>query len=243
LFQKIYPLLLVFFIGIIFAQDAPPSDTEDQKDIEASEDQNAVPEDQGVVPEDQGSVPEDQNVASEETVPMKSDEKPTKEKKSKPPKIQKPKTQMGSLLRGIVVPGLGQVYNGNQRIGYLWMGIEATLLAATMNFKSTYDTSLDDYNNYQTLYWEETDVDLLLLYKEKRDASRKDMDAANSSYTIFSGLLAAGWLYSAVSAYLEGPGTSRYSQRNRRDQSNMDMNVAFNHEQQKMQLEFSIPLR
>ena len=69
------------------------------------------------------------------------------------------------------------------------------------------------------------------------------MDAANSSYTIFSGLLAAGWLYSAVSAYLEGPGTSRYSQRNRRDQSNMDMNVAFNHEQQKMQLEFSIPLR
>ena len=80
MFQKIYPLLLVFFIGIIFAQDAPPSDTEDQKDIEASEDQNAVPEDQGVVPEDQGSVPEDQNVASEETVPMKSDEKPTKEK-------------------------------------------------------------------------------------------------------------------------------------------------------------------
>ena len=95
MFQKIYPLLLVFFIGIIFAQDAPPSDTEDQKDIEASEDQNAVPEDQGVVPEDQ-------NVASEEVMPMKSDEKPTKEKKSKPPKIKKPKTQMGSLLRGIV---------------------------------------------------------------------------------------------------------------------------------------------
>ena len=153
------------------------------------------------------------------------------------------RTQMGALIRGLAVPGLGQVYNDNQRIGYLWMGIEAALLAATMNFKSQYDTSLDDYNNYQTLYWEETDVSLLMLYKEKRDASRKDMDAANSSYQVFSGLLAAGWLYSAVSAYLEGPGTLKYLERKRPATSNMDMNVAFNHEQQKMQLEVSIPLR
>ena len=121
--------------------------------------------------------------------------------------------------------------------------VEAALLAATMNFKSQYDTSLDDYNNYQTLYWEETDVSLLMLYKEKRDASRKDMDAANSSYQVFSGLLAVGWLYSAVTAYLEGPGTLKYLERKRQATSNMDMNVAFNHEQQKMQLEFSIPLR
>ena len=92
-------------------------------------------------------------------------------------------------------------------------------------------------------YWEETDVSLLMLYKEKRDASRKDMDAANSSYQVFSGLLAVGWLYSAVTAYLEGPGTLKYLERKRQATSNMDMNVAFNHEQQKMQLEFSIPLR
>ena len=98
MFQKIYPLLLVFFIGIIFAQDAPPSDTEEQKDIEASEDQNAVPEDQGVVPEDQGSVPEDQNVASEETVPMKSDEKPTKEKKIQTSKNSKTKNPNGITI-------------------------------------------------------------------------------------------------------------------------------------------------
>mgnify|MGYP001298916955 CR=1 FL=1 len=150
---------------------------------------------------------------------------------------------VGALLRGIAVPGLGHVYNDNKRIGYLWMGIEAALMAATLNFKSQYDTSLDDYNNYQTLYWEETDVSLLMLYKEKRDASRKDMDAANSSYQVFSGLLAVGWLYSAVTAYLEGPGTLKYLERKRQATSNMDMNVAFNHEQQKMQLEFSIPLR
>ena len=75
---------------------------------------------------------------------------------------------MGALIRGLAVPGLGHVYNDNQRIGYLWMGIEAALLAATINFKSQYDTSLDDYNNYQTLYWEETDVSLLILYKEKQ---------------------------------------------------------------------------
>ena len=109
--------------------------------------------------------------------------------------------------------------------------------------RSQYDESLSEYNNYQTLYWTETDVSLLLLYKEKRDESRKDMDDANTNYQVFSALAAAGWLYSAVSSYLEGPGTSKYSQRKRQALSKMDMNVAFNHEQQNMQMEFSIPLR
>jgi len=236
LFQKIYPLLLVLFIGVIYAQDAPPTDTEDQEDIEATEDPNAAPENQGVAPKDQ-------NTATEEAMSDDDVKEPEEEKKSKRPKIQKPKNQMGALLRGVAVPGLGHVYNDNKRIGYLWMGIEAALLAATMNYKSQYDESLSDYNNYQTLYWTETDVALLLLYKEKRDTSRKDMDAANTSYQAFSALLAAGWLYSAVSAYLEGPGTQKYLQRKRQALSKMDMNVAFNHKQQNMQLQFSFPLR
>ena len=236
MFQKLYPLLLVLFIGVIYAQEAPPTDTEDQENIESSEDPNAAPENQGVAPTEP-------NTSAEEAMPTEDAEKPKEEKKSKPPKIQKPKTQMGSLLRGVVIPGLGHVYNDNKRIGYLWMGIEAALLAATINYKSEYDESLSDYNNYQTLYWTETDVALLLLYKEKRDDSRKDMDAANTNYQVFSGLLAAGWLYSAVSSYLEGPGTSKYSQRKRQALSKMNMNVAFNHEQQNMQLKFSVPLR
>lgn len=223
MFQKIYPLLLILFIGVLTAQDAPPADTEDQDNVESTE---------------------DQNVATDEAMPMEAAEEETKqEKENKPPKIQKPKTQIGSLLRGAVVPGLGHVYNDNKRIGYLWMGIEAALVAATMNFKSEYDSSLDDYKNYQTLYWEETDVALLLLYKEKRDDSRKLMDDANTSYQIFSVLLGVGWAYSAISAYLEGPGTPKYLERQRQAISKMDMNVAFNHEQQNMQLEFSIPLR
>ena len=236
MFQKIYPLLLVLFIGVIYAQEAPPTDTEDQENIESSEDPNAAPDNQGVAPTEP-------NTSAEEAMSTEDADKPKEEKKSKPPKIQKPKTQMGSLLRGVVIPGLGHVYNDNKRIGYLWMGIEAALLAATINYKSEYDESLSDYNNYQTLYWTETDVALLLLYKEKRDASRKDMDAANTNYQVFSGLLAAGWLYSAVSSYLEGPGTSKYSQRKRQALSKMNMNVAFNHEQQNMQLKFSVPLR
>lgn len=236
MFQKLYPLLLVLFIGVIYAQEAPPTDTEDQENIESSEDPNAAPDNQGVAPTEP-------NTSAEEAMSTEDADKPKEEKKSKPPKIQKPKTQMGSLLRGVVIPGLGHVYNDNKRIGYLWMGIEAALLAATINYKSEYDESLSDYNNYQTLYWTETDVALLLLYKEKRDASRKDMDAANTNYQVFSGLLAAGWLYSAVSSYLEGPGTSKYSQRKRQALSKMNMNVAFNHEQQNMQLKFSVPLR
>ena len=79
MFQKIYPLLLVLFIGVIYAQDAPPTDTEDQEDIEATEDPNAAPENQGVAPKDQST-------ATEEAMPAEDAKKPEKEKKSKPPK-------------------------------------------------------------------------------------------------------------------------------------------------------------
>ena len=44
MFQKLYPLLFFLFIGVIIAQDAPPTDTEAQQNIEASEDPNAAPE-------------------------------------------------------------------------------------------------------------------------------------------------------------------------------------------------------
>ena len=59
LFQKIYPLLLLLFIGVIYAQDAPPTDTEDQEDIEATEDPNAAPENKGVAPKDQTTATEE----------------------------------------------------------------------------------------------------------------------------------------------------------------------------------------
>ena len=116
MFQKLYPLLFFLFIGLITAQDAPPTDTEDQQNIEASEDEYATSNIQGIAPKDQ-------DVASEEAMPVESDDDSTEEEESKPPKIQKPKTQMGALIRGLAVPGLGHVYNDNQRIGYLWMGI------------------------------------------------------------------------------------------------------------------------
>ena len=105
LFQKLYPLLLVLFIGVIYAQEAPPTDTEDQENIESSEDPNAAPENQGVAPTEP-------NTSAEEAISTEDADKPKEEKKSKPPKIQKPKTQMGSLLRGVVIPGLGQTSTG-----------------------------------------------------------------------------------------------------------------------------------
>ena len=82
----------MFFIGGLYAQDAPPLDTENQENIEASEDPNATPENQAVAPKDQ-------NAVSEEAMTDEDTEKPEEEKKSKPPKVQKPKTQMGALLR------------------------------------------------------------------------------------------------------------------------------------------------
>ena len=72
--QKIYLLILMFFIGGLYAQDAPPSDTENQENIEASEDPNAAPENQAVAPKDQ-------NTVSEEAMPVEDTEKPEEEKK------------------------------------------------------------------------------------------------------------------------------------------------------------------
>ena len=60
MFQKIYPLLLILFIGVLTAQDAPPADTEDQDNVESTE---------------------DQNVATDEAMPMEAAEEETKQEK------------------------------------------------------------------------------------------------------------------------------------------------------------------
>ena len=76
MFQKLYPLLLVFFIGVIYAQEAPPTDTEDQENIESSEDPNAAPDNQGVAPTEP-------NTSAEEAMSTEDADKPKEEKKSK----------------------------------------------------------------------------------------------------------------------------------------------------------------
>ena len=76
LFQKLYPLLLVLFIGVIYAQEAPPTDTEDQENIESSEDPNAAPDNQGVAPTEP-------NTSAEEAMSTEDADKPKEEKKSK----------------------------------------------------------------------------------------------------------------------------------------------------------------
>ena len=93
LFQKLYPLLFFLFIGVITAQDAPPTDTEDQKNIEASEDENATPNIQGIAPKDQ-------DVASEEAMPVESDDDSTEEEKSNLLKFKNQKPKWVHLFEG-----------------------------------------------------------------------------------------------------------------------------------------------
>jgi len=62
------------------------------------------------------------------------------------------KTLMGAVLRSAVVPGLGQIYMGNEALGYLWMGSSITfgvIAASSYNeFRRGRNESESIYDDY-----------------------------------------------------------------------------------------------
>jgi TM2 domain-containing membrane protein YozV len=61
-------------------------------------------------------------------------------------------TVLGTVLRSALVPGLGQIYAGQDVIGYLWMGSGLTIgflaYSSYDQYKKAYDQSEDYYDKY-----------------------------------------------------------------------------------------------
>ena len=124
------------------------------------------------------------------------------------------KTRMGAVIRSMVFPGLGQFYSGNKLFGTGFLAGElavAGLFAATF---STYQTATDDYNNYNELYLNEENQELIAEYRTKVLKSHKDIETSKALMDIFASAAVGIWALNVVDAFLMKPVNGTASKEN-----------------------------
>ncbi|MCH7613130.1 MAG: hypothetical protein IIB45_07200 [Candidatus Marinimicrobia bacterium] len=146
------------------------------------------------------------------------------------------KTKMGAMMRSLFFPGFGQFYSEKKLWGYGWIAAEAVVGGLIFMNYSNYKTAFDDYNNYQTLYTNETDPALIAQYKAQSQTSHNDMDNANDALKTMAGIAGAVWLANAVHAYIVGP------KPNQTALNEMPIQLAYDKHTDQFQFSLSIPL-
>ncbi|MFQ6678818.1 MAG: CsgG/HfaB family protein [Fidelibacterota bacterium] len=146
------------------------------------------------------------------------------------------KTKMGSAMRSFFFPGFGQFYSGKKLLGYGWIAAEAALGGLIYLNYTNYTTAFDDFNNYETLYSNETDPQLIAQYKVKSQNSHADMDNANQNIKTMAAAAGAVWIVNVIHAYMVGPksGETAYDE--------IPLQMAYDRQTDQMQFSLSIPL-
>ncbi len=105
----------------------------------------------------------------------------------------------------MVFPGLGQFYSGNRLFGAGFLAGElavAGLFAATF---SAYQTATDDYNNYNELYLNEENQDVIAEYRTKVLKSHEDIEASKALMDNLASAAGGIWALNVVHAFLMKP--------------------------------------
>jgi len=101
---------------------------------------------------------------------------------------------MNAVLRSMIFPGWGQLFNNEPGKAYLTMGAEAALLATALTFHIQADNKYDEYHENR-----EGDVD-----------ARGDADDYLAMRNVTLGIAAGVWAYAMIDAYLQ---TRKYNRR------------------------------
>ena len=109
-----------------------------------------------------------------------------------------------------------------------------------------------DYNNYHSLYQAESNINLMMEYKQNRNSSRNDIKTAVTQITILAGITGTVWIANAVHAYMNGPGSEKkkIEKKEQKDEpeiieqslSKVDIVLAYEPSLQQTQIKFSIPI-
>lgn len=112
-----------------------------------------------------------------------------------------PGSRAGALFRSILVPGYGQLYNGQRLKGGLLFGTEIALLSAALALHMAGDSILGAYNREARLQ----------VNGDPTGRAQQLYDSAQVRYRVRDGLLLAAtgvWVLNMADAYLSG-GRSR----------------------------------
>ena len=124
------------------------------------------------------------------------------------------KSRMGAVIRSMAFPGLGQFYSGNRLFGTGFLAGEFAMVGLFAANFSNYQTATDDYNNYNDLYLNEENQDLIAEYRTKVLKSREDIEASKALHDIFASAAVGIWALNVVHAFLMKPVNGTASKEN-----------------------------
>ena len=118
------------------------------------------------------------------------------------------KTRMGAVIRSMAVPGLGQFYSGNKLFGTGFLAGELAVVGLFAATFSTYQTATDNYNNYNNLYLNEENQDLIVEYRAEVERSHQDIEASKALMDNLASAAGGIWALNVVHAFLIKPDNS-----------------------------------
>jgi hypothetical protein len=147
-------------------------------------------------------------------------------------------TMLGTVLRSALVPGLGQIYAGQDVIGYLWMGSGLTVGFLAYNSYGQYKKTYDDVERYYNSYSNAKDPQLVREFRNLAiQAQAKEETAALEAQFMINlgiGVYAANLIH----AYLTAPKSKSVSASNQKPL----FDFVYNQNLKQPQLRFSIAL-
>ena len=121
------------------------------------------------------------------------------------------KTRMGAVIRSMAVPGLGQFYSGSKLFGTGFLVGELAVVGLFAATFSNYQTATDDYNNYNQLYLNEENQDLIAEYRAEVERSHQDIEASKALMDQLASVAGGIWALNVVHAFLIKPDNSTAS--------------------------------
>ena len=121
------------------------------------------------------------------------------------------KTRLGAVMRSMIVPGLGQFYSGSKLFGTGFLVGELAVVGLFAATFSTYQTATDDYNNYNNLYLNEENQDLIVEYRAEVEKSHQDIEASKALMDNLASAAGGIWALNVVHAFLIKPDNSTAS--------------------------------
>ena len=147
-------------------------------------------------------------------------------------------TMLGSVLRSAIVPGLGQIYTGQDLIGYIWMGSGLTIGLLAYNSYDQYKKAYDDVDHYYNNYLNAKDPQSVREFRNLSIQAESDEEIAAQEAQFMINLGIGVYAANLIHAYLTAPKSKSVSASNQKPL----FDLVYNQKLKQPQLRFSIAL-
>ena len=147
-------------------------------------------------------------------------------------------TVLGSVLRSAIVPGLGQLYTGQDLIGYLWMGSGLTIGFLAYNSYGQYKKAYDDVDKYYGNYLNARDPQSAREFRNLSIQAELDEETAAEEAEFMINVAIGVYAANLIHAYLTAPKSKSISASNQKPL----FDLVYNQKLKQPQLRFSIAL-